>query len=68
MQFQQGDRVQFRARQYVYAGGDSFAPGGIVTLTGTVIRPLWGRGNNISIKTDDGHTYVRFAEDVTIVT
>ena len=53
-----GDRVQFNAREY----GPGFPLEGTpVVLTGTVFRPVWGRGRNVSIRTDNGRTFVRLA-------
>ena len=57
-QIQPGTRVQFNAREY---GPSHPLEGTPVTLTGTVFRPVWGRGDNVSIKSDDGRTFVRLA-------
>jgi hypothetical protein len=57
-----GDRVSFPAREY---GPDDPVTGHVVTLTGTVIRPLWGRGPNVSIRTDDNRTFCRLLTAVT---
>ena len=57
---QRGDRVTFWAREY------DGSPEGVPTLlAGTVFRPVWGRGRNVSIRSDDGRTFVRLAVAVT---
>lgn len=58
-----GDRVSFFAREF---GPDDPETGRAVTLTGTVTRPVWGRArNNVSIRADDGRTFVRLLAGVT---
>lgn len=61
---QRGDRVTFNAREY---GPGDPAKGRPVVLAGTVTRPLWGRARNVSIRTDDGRTFVRLPAGVTAV-
>lgn len=56
---QPGQRVLFRARDF-----SSSAEGTPAEMTGTVIRPVWGRARNVSIRTDDGKVYVRLASAV----
>lgn len=57
-----GDRVSFFTREY--GPGDPLT-GRVVRLTGTVTRPVWGRAQNVSIRTDDGRTFCRLLTGVT---
>jgi hypothetical protein len=62
--FSVGDRVAFNARTF---GPGTPLEGTPVVLYGTVFRPVWGRvrAQNVSIRTDDGRTYVRLVVAVT---
>lgn len=60
-----GERVSFLAREF----GPADPPTGrVVTLTGTVTRALWGRAGNVTVRTDDGRTFVRLLPGITRVT
>lgn len=62
-----GDRVTFNARSF---GPHDPLEGTPIHLTGTVTRPVWGSAanpamRNVSIRTDEGQTYVRLVVAVT---
>ncbi len=58
--FQIGDRVGFVA---VTAWGDDGEAISAGDTEGTVTRAHWGRnGKHVTVRTDDGRTFVRYAE------
>ena len=61
-QYQTGDRVSFVA----VTGWDEYGAATAAGDTlGIVTRAHWGKsGRNITVKTDDGRTFVRYADDL----
>jgi hypothetical protein len=61
------DQVHFLAAHPEWTGRHvTFNDGTGKRIGGVVTREPWGRGQNISIKSDDGRTFTRLMADVAI--